>query len=53
MIHQKKILALSDHLAEEIVLESIGEQMTAELDVLNDKINCYAFRQKYSEINKR
>ena len=49
----EKILALSDQLAEEIVIESIGDQMSSELDVLNSKINYVSlFRMKYSSISK-
>lgn len=47
----EKILALSDRLAEEIILENIEEQLTTELDTLNTKINYVSlFREKYSEI---
>lgn len=48
----EKILALSDRLAEEIILDNINEQFTAELDTLNTKINYVSlFREKYAEIN--
>ena len=47
----EKILALSDKLAEEIILESITEQFEAELDTLNTKINYVSlFKEKYAEI---
>jgi hypothetical protein len=47
----ERILALSDRLAEEIILESIEEQLTTELDALNSKINYVSlFREKYAEI---
>lgn len=47
----EKILALSDRLAEEIILENIEEQLTSELDTLNRRINYVSlFREKYAEI---
>ena len=46
-----KILALSDRLAEDIILENIEEQLSEDLDPLKTRIN-YAslFREKYQSI---
>lgn len=47
----EKILALSDRLAEEIILENVSEQLNTELDTLNTRINYVSlFREKYAEI---
>ena len=51
LIQVKKILALSDRLAEEIILENVREQLNTELDTLNTRINYVSlFREKYAEI---
>ena len=47
----EKILALSDRLGEEIILENIADQLSKELDTLNTRINYVSlFREKYAEI---
>ena len=49
----EKILTLSDKLAEEIILENIGEQLEEELDTLNTRINYVTlFREKYGSISE-
>ena len=47
-----RILKLSDKLSEEIILESIGEQLDSELDLVNPRMNYVSlFKDKYSDIS--
>ena len=47
----EKILRLSGALAEDIILENIGEQLDSKLNLLDKKINYVSlFREKYSEV---
>lgn len=47
----EKILRLSGALAEDIILENIGEQLDSKLNLLDEKINYVSlFREKYSEV---
>ena len=47
----EKILALSDRLAEEIILENITDQLEEDLDTLNLRINYVSlFKEKYEDI---
>lgn len=48
----EKILKLNDKLAEDIVLKSIGEQLTGEIDALSEHINYVSlFKEKYDAID--
>lgn len=48
----EKILKLSGALAEDIILENIGEQLSSKIDLLDERINYVSiFKEKYSNID--